>query len=484
MGGEPPDANFKMHTQIAFALRDACMKNMFMRVRSLVFFSSLLLNVVAAIALFGIAGRFSARKSLPARPVPTNHLGGAFPLANGAAAAPSNAFVAAGVATNQSMVATATPPAIQASTPAKAEAATHEVAASQSEANPPKAIYRKEKIGWQDVETPKYAPYLDSLRAVGCPEEAVQNIILNDVDQLFAQKRLKEAMLNDQQWWRPDYNFMSFYTFQEKTRALQEQKEALLQKLLGPDWQGTNEEQYVDLGRAQLTGPILGKLPPKTFNSVQEICDRAMARHQSYMESVFRQGQQPNQVELAKMREQTRSDLAQVLDPAQMEEFLLRHSFNANNLRQQLRPLNPSPEEFRKVFRATDQMDHQMQLDYGSSDAMSSKQRDDFEDRREDAIRKALGLERYQAYVKSKDPIYRQAQLTVQQLGVSEAMIMPLYQTIQQAQNKKEEITKDASLTPQQKSDALQAVQFEHQKSVQQILGPDLYQRYLRIRIQ
>ena len=50
-----------------------------------------------------------------------------------------------------------------------------------------------------------------------------------------------------------------------------------------------------------------------------------------------------------------RDDLARVLSPPQLEEFLLRYSQNANELRAnlgQLRFFNATPDEFRAVFRA------------------------------------------------------------------------------------------------------------------------------------
>ena len=54
-----------------------------------------------------------------------------------------------------------------------------------------------------------------------------------------------------------------------------------------------------------------------------------------------------------------------VLAPVQMEEYLLRYSQNANELRTefgQLRYFNASPDEFRAVFRATDPIDQRIQL--------------------------------------------------------------------------------------------------------------------------
>ena len=70
-------------------------------------------------------------------------------------------------------------------------------------------------------------------------------------------------------------------------------------------------------------------------------------------------------MEVAKLRQQTRDELAHLLSPPQLEEFLLRYSQDANDLRAefgQLRFFNQTPDEFRAVFRATDPFDQRIQL--------------------------------------------------------------------------------------------------------------------------
>ena len=262
---------------------------------------------------------------------------------------------------------------------------------------------------WRDLESDDYLVYLANLREAGCPEAAVRYILLSDVNELFANKRLKEAIANDQQWWSADYNkyFLPAQNFQTRTYALQEERRALLKKLLGQDYEDPPSEQYVLNARTPLTGPVLGRLSPPLHNTVQEICDRAQERFQAYQESVFLGGKQPSAVEVAKMREQTRTDLAQVLKADEIEEFLLRFSHNAYTLREELRSFEPTPDEFRKIFRATDSINHKMQLEYGDEMALSPKQREDLEQQRLAAVKGVLPPERYQAYLTKRQAGYR-----------------------------------------------------------------------------
>jgi hypothetical protein len=178
-----------------------------------------------------------------------------------------------------------------------------------------------------------------------------------------------------------------------------------------------------------------------------------------------------NNVELARLREQTRADLRQVLNPAELEEFLLRYSHVAHYLRQELSGFDASPEEFRKIFRAVDSLDHPMQLEFGSVDTMSAQQRARYERQRETAIREALGPGRYQARLLTRDPLYRQAQVFASQQNAPPQALMPIYQLTKATEAKRQKILSDASLTPEQRNQALNAVQLEQVESIQKIVS-------------
>ncbi len=341
-----------------------------------------------------------------------------------------------------------------------------------AEATPPKPkpTWANKKFSWEDIQSAEYLSYIESLRAVGCPEEKVRVIVLSDINELFAKKKLKSSVEMDQKWWQSESQPMMVNVLQEKGRRLEEERRELIARLLGPETDQREIGEPLLWSSIQLTGPVLGNLSPKVHNEVQEICARALDRQQSYSGERSNSGQLMNQVEMAKMREQTRIDLRKVLGPDEVEEFILRYSYNAHNLRIELRGLDPTPEEFRKVFRAVDSLEHQMQLEYGGVEAMGEKQRERYQRQREAAIREALAPHRYQAYLMTKDPLYQQAQMTAQQFNAPPKALVPIYQMTKVNESKRQRILKDASLSPQQKSEAINEVNQEHQKSIQQIV--------------
>jgi hypothetical protein len=332
-------------------------------------------------------------------------------------------------------------------------------------------IFTRKKFNWEQVESDEYKTYLDSLRAVGCPEDKVRNIVMADINELFAKRRVTEAKALDPQWWKARPDLMIANALQEKGRALEEQRRSLVEKLLGLEVAENEKSEAMLWSNVQLTGEVLGGLPSDVHNAVQEICGRSIERTQGAFWARINDGQQPNPIDMARLRDQTRVDLRKVLAPDAMEEFLLRYSHNSEQLRTELSGLNPTPDEFRKVFRAIDPLDHQLQLEFGGPESLSQQQRERYERQRDAAIKEAFGTKRYQEYLATKDPAYRQAQLTARQYGAPDKAIQPIYEMTKASEAKRRKILSDAGMTAEQKSAALNAVNIEQIQMVQRIVS-------------
>lgn len=332
-------------------------------------------------------------------------------------------------------------------------------------------IFTEKKFNWEQLESADYQGYIRSLRAVGCPETRVRYIILADINELFSKKRAREAELHDPQWWKAEPDPMIANALQQKGRQLEEERRSMIEKYLGYETLENEKSEAMLWSSVQLTGPVLGSLPTELHNSVQEVCARSIDRHQGAFWARVNEGQGLNQVEMAKLREQTRADLRRLLNAEQLEEFLLRYSHNAHQLRLELSGFEPTQDEFRKIFRAIDPLQHQLQLEYGGVEALSQQQRERFERQRDAAIKDVLGPKRYEEYSVTRDPLYRQAQMTARQYGAPPKAILPIYQMTKATEARRQKILTDAALTPQQKSAALNAVNQEQLRSVQQIVS-------------
>jgi LysM repeat protein len=207
---------------------------------------------------------------------------------------------------------------------------------------------------------------------------------------------------------------------------------------------------------------------------VQEVNLRSQNRVQAYLDEVAREGKSPDPAELARLRRQTRDELAKVLTGGQLEEYLLRYSQNAYNLRSTLAELSftPTPEEFREIFRATDALNQRIETLTGS-DPNTQRARRSLEEQRENAIKVALGPKRYDEYRSLHDPLYREAVATAEAAGTPEAA-KSIYAVSLLAAGEQERIQNDPALTPEQKAIEAKRMELEQLRANALVSGQEL----------
>ena len=54
---------------------------------------------------------------------------------------------------------------------------------------------------WRQVESGDYLQYIANLRAIGCPEKTIKDIIVADVNDLFASRMAAVTQTNQSQYW-------------------------------------------------------------------------------------------------------------------------------------------------------------------------------------------------------------------------------------------------------------------------------------------
>jgi LysM repeat protein len=209
--------------------------------------------------------------------------------------------------------------------------------------------------------------------------------------------------------------------------------------------------------------------------SVADISAAAEQRMQHYLDSMRAAGKDPNPAELARLRQQTRTELAGVLSPQQLEEYLLRYSQTANNLRSEfgkLKYFNATPDEFRAIFRATDSIDQQIELLGSGTDPVTVAQRNALLQQRDGAVKLAIGADRYRQYVELHDPIYQQAMAQAIQNGDPNSADA-IYAIDVVAQNQQNQIS-NANLTDSQKAIEMKQLELDQLKAATAAAGQPL----------
>jgi len=344
--------------------------------------------------------------------------------------------------------------------------------ARESGAAPPRdhVIVRRQFFAWSEIESTDYSAYIANLREIGCPEATIRDIIVADVNQLFAQRREKEIPVTEQPWWRAEPDWEGIRAAADKSKALEDERKALLVKLLGPNWDVSALAANRSTNGISFTGAVLSQLSPEARTRVLDINSRAQARLEAYRQAQQQAGKPLNPVDLARLRQETRAELSQALNPQQMEEYLLRYSTTATQMRQELSGFNTTPEEFRQIFNLRDSYDHQLQLTYAGNDPAMVRKRRELEDQRDASIRQAIGQERFRFYQLSQDPLFQQTRSTAEASGAPPDAVLPMYQVNQLALTEQQRIKNDLTLSPEERDEALKNVQKDQELSLRKIV--------------
>ena len=113
-------------------------------------------------------------------------------------------------------------------------------------------VVRHENFTWEQVESTNYVTFIKNLRAMGCPEQTIRDIIISEVDRFYAHRRLEEVTYPNYQWWRSDPDPAVVQAAAAKLEALETERRDVLTTLLGQGWDAQDNEQIAAPWRALL----------------------------------------------------------------------------------------------------------------------------------------------------------------------------------------------------------------------------------------
>jgi hypothetical protein len=339
-------------------------------------------------------------------------------------------------------------------------------------------VVRQQNFVWADIESDDYPDYIRNLRWIGCPETTIRDIIVADVNQLFLRRHATEIVSPQQQWWRSEPDPEVVQAAATNRLALARERRELLTQLLGPDWESAEYPFPSAYDLSPLDGPILGKLPPQTKAAVHELERSTQERLLAYLDDSER-GQPPDPAVIARLREESRAALTQILAPDAIEEYLLRTSPLASELRDSLRGVEVTPEEFRALFSALDPLRDDRRLAHESTNTNSAEELAEVGKLRQDALQEILGEERYDSLQLSHDPLYQQASQIVTSAGVSEDQVVSVAAIIRLTQEELARVQNDLTLSSEERLAQLQATRDVQRASLRTLLGEQAFQQYL-----
>jgi len=242
----------------------------------------------------------------------------------------------------------------------------------------------------------------EKLRALGLDEASVNALIRSQVDARYRDReKALQADPASVPYWDYRYAF-SRYRSPDPLKALdlRREKTAELKALLGDDYR--KNDDYVDFRTAFL--------PPGKAEELRLLIEDYDALTQSAASIDGGILLPEDREKLAYLEKQKREDLAALLTPDELLAYDMRNSNTTQSLRYQLAGLDPTEEEFTKIYAVRKAHDEKYapQNATGTNSIFitppgSASARKEFEDQ----IKAALGDDRYAAYQRSTDPDYR-----------------------------------------------------------------------------
>ncbi len=338
---------------------------------------------------------------------------------------------------------------------------------------------------WSVLESSDYAVYAANLRAVGCPERTLRDILLPDIEKLYdARKAGRADGFGDTFWENTDARDARERVRTAKQRALELEKRALIQRLLGA------ELSYEVLKELRSDGMFAGIVEILLGFTDLAKSDQMLTLHalrgedsQAYLAAIDGILLDEDFPALHALRDRFEGELARALAPSEMEELRLRLTTinGVSEISRGAGGASITPGEMREIcrLRADTQDMFAMVLDLEDELYPEELQKQG------DAVfaellRRFLGEERYADVERGKDQLFRDLLQSTEKQGVAKAALLQAYESRRTAEKQAVEIRADAQLSREERALLLAALRAQTIQALARSLGPVGFGAYLK----
>ncbi len=341
-----------------------------------------------------------------------------------------------------------------------------------------------EPFHWRQLESEDYHRYTANLRAIGCPEVTVQDILYNDVYKAYAAKirglhktfRIDRDGRNTDYWKSETANHEAMSARTREILRLNLEKHVLLFSLLGVDMEQTRRERHglPDTEKARL--PFLS---PDKVRQAQEIMARFGELEQT-LRYKFQEYDGPERgLEKQAVAKEREAELLKVMTGSELAEYKLRMFPLAGSLRYTLELFEPTEQEFRTLFQL-EEKHLSTDLAFDRDDPRSQQKNEEEALRRRQEQRQLLGETRFQEYMRGQQSEYKDLHRLVQQNGLPKQTPAKVYDMQRAAEAQVNKLLDNPNLSAEQREQAVTQIRELTQKSVRGVVGDKVYEQYKR----
>ena len=332
-------------------------------------------------------------------------------------------------------------------------------------------------FSWRQVESEDYKKYIANLRALGCPEQTIRDIILADINKLYFPREnpLRTNLVVRSGTTRTNEVSLEEYEKRKQLRAIQLEKRAVVKELLGIELPvdllpSTHKRSY------EMFEAAFRNLPAEKRDAIQMLTEQYWL-NSDVLRDKYKDNKSPEYLaEYKALNEGQRAELAKILTPAEQADFEMRTSASAIRLTQQMQGVTLSDDEFKKMYQIMDTYEQQMgkvgnRLSAATVDADTKTAA---QAQLQQQFRTVLGDERYRDYELAQDANARSLTQVAQRYNLPPDVIAQAIELRKSIQQQTPKVQAGQPMTPEFQQ---QLTQFnkDSEARMTQLLGADAY---------
>jgi hypothetical protein len=326
---------------------------------------------------------------------------------------------------------------------------------------------------WSSLHSDDPATLAANLRATGFPEEIVRNLVWRRVHELFSdrQKALQVTQHEQPYWRNQQHNSPQRADFQAAQRALNDERNALAESILGP----TPAPTYPQAWHIRQ----FGSLAPEKITALQRIQTDYGELQRAVGERARGLHLPEDTAEINFLRREQEADIAALLSPDEYRAYQLRASPTAHQLRNEFSRIELTEAQYQNLFDLRRPFDERFSPYSGRLTPEQQKERADAEAALREGYRQVLDAESFAEYERSRDGHYQQLSLLTDRFDLPRATAIAVNDLRKTAEQEIIALRDNPELTPAERTARLHALHAAATRTLQAALGERPAQIYL-----
>jgi hypothetical protein len=322
------------------------------------------------------------------------------------------------------------------------------------------------------------------LRAVGCPEETICDLIIADVDKLLA-PRLHAVVPPPRElayWQSEEKELQDPLAAHEAARQQMEidfEKRDLIKELVGVDLVA---ERLKLRGELDQYGQRLSFLPAERRGQLRKILERYNRAEIMLREKAWAEGETStpeSEAELRQLQQKRAAEIAGLLTPEELQKYELRLSPTAYKARDALFGMNASEKEYLAIFQVQKGLEEKLAgvdpTRPEGQQAVAAAQQEV-----QDQLRQKLGATRYHEYERAQDADFRELCAAAARNELPRTAAESVYEIKRLVVARRQEIEGNPDLSAEQKATVQQQIAQETARTVRDVLGEKAFKQFTR----